>query len=224
MEYSRYEEDIIDNLNKRIEEHMNITEVTYTLKKNLGQYEHEELTIKVNNDVDQPATGQQMVDAAVRLAKANTHKALTPPTNGIVTADSLPPRQTSAPRTTTGTTAARSTTKASDSRRPYAKKERQPITNEFVFNAKYELDLPQYVPGSNRVPTKECGLYDLLNNHDYRFSTRDKRWYGNIELNLPDKLSWVYDCVTPLNGGAGIPKGEDMEDTNFFDDEDSIPF
>ena len=55
---------------------MIVTSVKFTLRKNIGNYEHEELVAEVSNDADKPSTGEEMMELARRLCVQQSTKYL----------------------------------------------------------------------------------------------------------------------------------------------------
>lgn len=55
---------------------MIVTTVKFTIRKSIGNYEHEELTAEVSNDADNPSTGQEMMALARKLCVQQTTKYL----------------------------------------------------------------------------------------------------------------------------------------------------
>lgn len=51
---------------------MIVSKVTYLLRKNLGDYQHEELSAEVTADIEKPESGEDMMREARRVCVQNT--------------------------------------------------------------------------------------------------------------------------------------------------------
>jgi len=64
------------NQNLSWEDMMQVSTVTYEIKRTLAQYEHELLSVTVTQSVDEDKTGDEMMAEARRVAVSHTTEAL----------------------------------------------------------------------------------------------------------------------------------------------------